>query len=197
MNRDDYIEILNDRLKGLPQNEIDEAIRYVQEYFDEAGEENFHQAMDELGSPYRFANQIKADVVTKREHAKKNQRVEGTKRSNSSTLWIIILGILSLPLSLPLVATVFGLLMALFGVLFAFLVSGGALLFAGIIVLVYSLSKIFILPLAGASALAVSLVIIGLGFIMISFFTWLLRKAAPSAIGTLGNVFQWIKEKVS
>jgi len=197
MNRDDYIEILSDRLKGLPQNEIDEAIRYVQEYFDEAGEENFHQAMDELGSPYRFANQIKADVVTKREHSRSNHKTVGEKKSNSSTLWIILLGILSLPLSLPLVATVFGLLMALFGILFAFLVSGGALLFAGIVVLVYSISKLFILPLAGVSALAVALMIIGLGLIMISFFTWLLKKAAPSAISALGNVFQWIKEKVS
>jgi Predicted membrane protein len=197
MNRDDYIEILSDRLKGLPQNEIDEAIRYVQEYFDEAGEENFHQAMDELGSPYRFANQIKADVVTKREYSRSNHKNVGEKKSNSSTLWIILLGILSLPLSLPLVATVFGLLMALFGILFAFLVSGGALLFAGIVVLVYSISKLFILPLAGVSALAVALMIIGLGLIMISFFTWLLKKAAPSAISALGNVFQWIKEKVS
>ena len=197
MNRDDYIEILSDRLKGLPQNEIDEAIRYVQEYFDEAGEENFHQAMDELGSPYRFANQIKADVVTKREYSRSNHKNVGEKKSNSSTLWIILLGILSLPLSLPLVATVFGLLMALFGILFAFLVSGGALLFAGIVVLVYSISKLFILPLAGVSALAIALMIIGVGLIMISFFTWLLKKAAPSAISALGNVFQWIKEKVS
>ena len=197
MNRDDYIEILRDRLKGLPENEIQEAVRFVEEYFEEAGEDNFHQAMDELGSPYRFANQIKADVVSKTDYSNTKHTEKSTYKENRNSLWIIIIGILSLPLSFPLVLTMIALIFAAFVTIFAFIIAGGSFLFAGVVTLIYGLTRFAIAPMLGFNVLAIAFIILGIGLMLLSFFIWAANRLLPAVVKGLSNLFQKIKEKVS
>ena len=49
-------------LQDLPPAERQEAIRYYQEYFDDAGEENEDAVIQELGSPGKVAASIKANL---------------------------------------------------------------------------------------------------------------------------------------
>ena len=50
MNREQFIAQLARLLQDLPPAERQEAIRYYQEYFDDAGEENEDAVIQELGS---------------------------------------------------------------------------------------------------------------------------------------------------
>lgn len=62
MNRDEFMRQLARLLSDLPDNERMEAIRYYNDYFDEAGPENESKVIQELGSPGKVAAIIKADL---------------------------------------------------------------------------------------------------------------------------------------
>lgn len=62
MNREQFIAQLVRLLQDLPPAERQEAIRYYQEYFDDAGEENEDAVIQELGSPGKVAASIKANL---------------------------------------------------------------------------------------------------------------------------------------
>lgn len=62
MNREQFIAQLARLLQDLPPAERKEAIRYYQEYFDDAGEENEDAVIQELGSPGKVAASIKANL---------------------------------------------------------------------------------------------------------------------------------------
>ena len=57
MNREQFIAQLARLLQDLPPAERQEAIRYYQEYFDDAGEENEDAVIQELGSPGKASRQ--------------------------------------------------------------------------------------------------------------------------------------------
>ena len=61
MNKQEYIEIIKRRLAVLPQEEIDEAVLYVSEYFEDAG--NDEKAVQALGNPNEFADRIKYEYI--------------------------------------------------------------------------------------------------------------------------------------
>lgn len=62
MNREQFIAQLARILQDLPPAERQEAIRYYQEYFDDAGEENEDAVIQELGSPGKVVASIKANL---------------------------------------------------------------------------------------------------------------------------------------
>ena len=61
MNREQFIAQLARLLQDLPPAER-QAIRYYQEYFDDAGEENEDAVIQELGSPGKVVASIKANL---------------------------------------------------------------------------------------------------------------------------------------
>ena len=58
MNRADYMAALRRALSVLPEEERANALRYYEEYFDDAGPENEAKAIEELGEPAKVAAQI-------------------------------------------------------------------------------------------------------------------------------------------
>lgn len=62
MNRDEFMEKLAGLLTDMPDNERMEAIRYYNDYFDEAGSENEEKVIRELGNPEKVAASIKANL---------------------------------------------------------------------------------------------------------------------------------------
>ena len=61
MSRNEFMEELGRLLYELPIGEREEAIRYYESYFDEAGPEQEQVVLDELGSAERIAAQIIRD----------------------------------------------------------------------------------------------------------------------------------------
>lgn len=65
MNRYEFMEQLSNLLNDLPEEEKNEAIRYYEDYFEDAGVFEEDRIIKELGSPERVAKQIKGNLDTK------------------------------------------------------------------------------------------------------------------------------------
>ena len=61
MSRKEFMEELQILLGELPVEEKEEALRYYESYFDEAGPEQEQEVLQELGSAGRIAVQILRD----------------------------------------------------------------------------------------------------------------------------------------
>lgn len=193
MNRKEYIYHLKNRLRNLPKEEIDNAVEYVNEMFDDAGTENEAYIIENLGSPAKFAAQIKAEFTINQQE---NENV--VKKSNGwKSLFMILLGILALPIGLPLLIAV-----ACFG--FAIILVLGILLFIAAIMVISLIFIIFSLLGSGISLLSVSLggglILIGCSLLGISGTVLLIvglifcyRKLKPIVIKAFGWIYNKLK----
>lgn len=93
MNKQEYIEIIKRRLAVLPQEEIDEAVLYVSEYFEDAG--NDEKAVQALGNPNEFADRIKDEyIIGIRENPKEYQRYQNnyeTIKANHAFMMMLMM----------------------------------------------------------------------------------------------------------
>ncbi len=62
MNRQEFLNELENLLKDLPSSDRQEAIQYYRDYFEDAGVENEEQVIRELGTPQRVAAIIQEDL---------------------------------------------------------------------------------------------------------------------------------------
>lgn len=62
MNRIEYMRRLAALLQDVPEEERVAAMQYYNDYFDDAGEENEAQVIEELGSPEKVAAEMKAGL---------------------------------------------------------------------------------------------------------------------------------------
>lgn len=135
MSKQEYIHQLKAKLKGLDEKEIEDAITYCEEYFDDAGEGNEEQVIKDLGTPGKFAAQLKAESIIREEET-------GTKKKNSAfrNFWIVLIGLCALPLAFPILLVVAIILFTVFiialSLLFALVVSAFAIITSGFPLLV-------------------------------------------------------------
>ncbi|SFC75960.1 DUF1700 domain-containing protein [Clostridium uliginosum] len=132
MNKKIFIQELRKKLKRLPQEEIENAIGYYLEYFEDAGIDNEQDVLKELDSPSVIASQLLSD------YAFKNDEITISKPKKSmSSIWFIILAILAAPLALPLafalIMVVVAMVIVVGAVTFAFIVTTIALIGGGIV----------------------------------------------------------------
>lgn len=100
MLREDYIKELKHRLQGIDEEEMKDAISYCEEYFDEA--ENPDTVLHDLGTPAKFASQIKAECAFKTTRDPNNYH---KPHSMMKSFGMILGGICALPVALPIVFT--------------------------------------------------------------------------------------------
>ena len=62
MSRTEYMRELDALLHGISKEEREEAMQYYNDYFDDAGSENEEKVIEELGSPAKLADTIRAGV---------------------------------------------------------------------------------------------------------------------------------------
>ena len=87
MNREEYLKRLSFLLKDLPEEEIEDAIAYYEDYFEEAGEEKEEQVIKELGSPEKIARMIRDSVQGNQastDQSKSSKQQSHTTAKNSS-----------------------------------------------------------------------------------------------------------------
>lgn len=93
MNRKEWLKKLQMELYRMPRNEIDDAVAYYSEYFEEAGPEREDEIIRELGDPSKVAAQIKADYAVRqlddmeREEARGERRRFWNRRDRSNESW--------------------------------------------------------------------------------------------------------------
>ncbi|QDZ99941.1 DUF1700 domain-containing protein [Lysinibacillus fusiformis] len=192
MDRASYLKKLRGKLRRLPAQELDAALAYYEEYFDEAGENNEQQVISELGSPSHVASQILADFALK---DLENTSEKSTKK-NMTALWLIILAIISAPLSLPLLATAIALILSFGAVIISLIFAIGAgilsIFIGGIAALI---SGIFILTEHWPTALlfmGIGLIITGLSVLLFPFVARFIKKTVLLSVETLGRLFHKI-----
>lgn len=100
MNREQFLEKLKNKLKGLPAEDVSSALEYYEEYLDDAGPENEEATIAAWGSPDQLAGQILADYAVKQVNA------EPSAKKSLSTAWVVILAICASPIAVPVAAVI-------------------------------------------------------------------------------------------
>lgn len=141
MNKIEFIKELKIKLRKLPSKELDDAISYYNEYFEDAQIDDSVNVENELGSPSTIASQILSDYAVKDVQIKDN-----SSKNKFSSVGFIILAIFASPIALPLtfamVVVVLSLLFATGTVIFAFGISSASILFSGILVFICGILSI-------------------------------------------------------
>lgn len=158
MNKQEYMKELTNRLSPLPlsQDDIADALRYYDEYFDEAGPEREQAVIAELGSPAYVAAQIALKLS---ESVSPLTEKTGMRR-NFPLLRTVLIGVAAAPVALPLIlagaVVMLSLIIAAAALVFSFGLSGVVCAAVGIAVMVYAV-------VSGTGGLAVSIYLIGSG----------------------------------
>lgn len=123
------------------------------------------------------------------ENTKKNSNNSGMK-----VILIIAIIIFALPIGLPLIVTIFSLLIALvatvFGIWIAFVAISVALTFAGIVATFAGIFKLVAAPIIGISIAGMGLLLFGIGMLFIIVTIWLTTKVIPVMFKFIIDIFR-------
>ena len=76
MNKTEFLAALRRELGFLPKDELDDAIRYYDEYINDAGDDE-EKVIAEMGTPHKVAEEFKNEY-----YDRKNVNDESTKHNN-------------------------------------------------------------------------------------------------------------------
>lgn len=195
MDKREYLAQLASHLKDLANDEFEDAMHYVEEYFDEAGIDNEQRVIDELGSPAKYAAQIKASSTIKENIREPRRAVKPS--SGIKTVWYIIAGICALPIALPLLAVVVAFIFAFLAIVFAIIVTIIAITFAAYVsaipLLISSFPLFAVSVPNGFMALGASIVLLGIAIFVTSIVIMIFSHFIPWVIRVLSNLFNSLK----
>ncbi|MEF9935131.1 MAG: DUF1700 domain-containing protein [Clostridium sp.] len=182
MNKKQFISDLDNRLKRLPKEEKSNAIQYYEEYFEEAGFDDYYNVLLEVDHPADIAPQLLA------EYALKDEEDAGTKKKKGlSSVWFIVLAILAAPIGLPLavavVAIIFAILTVIGAVIFAFSAVTISLVGSGIFTIIIGI-------ITATTDFATTLFFVGAGLMTIglgTLFGLVVWTLAPKAVGIVSS----------
>lgn len=196
MNKEAYLNSLKSKLQGMDEDEIEDALHYVSEYFDEAGEGNEETVLKDLGSPSKFAATLKADAISKG-RTKADEKVEFNRpKSGVKKMITVFLGICAMPIALPLMLVVVTLMFAFICVVIGFslasLISLVACLLAGIPLVVRGF---FLFDSTGNALISFGggLLSIGLGIMLSVSFYQLVRWMVPCFTNCVIRIYERVR----
>jgi len=137
MTKSEFLAQLAHKLRVLPESDLKDALEYYEGYISDA--ENEAAAIAELGSPGEVASTILANYVSQKPNTYNRSTSAGSgtsaspppRRRSFRTAYIAIFAIFAVPIGIPLAAAAFGLIVALFSIIFSVFVTGIALLIGG------------------------------------------------------------------
>ena len=207
MNRIEYMTKLASLLQDIPEVERRDAMKYYNDYFDEAGEENEEQVIREFGAPEEVAENIKADLKGKTENTTHGQQEEyqyGTsdnqKKKNArigKIVLIVALAIIIGPVLIPIIGGILaaGLAMVLTIIVgvFALVIAGAAIAIVGISLVISG--SVILLPqtAAGLALIGSGLIIMVLGVVATVGF----GKLCEVVLRGLAKGMKYLWEKIS
>ena len=183
MTKNAYLSELADRLRQLPQSEIDKSIAYYSEIIDDRMEEGCseEEAVNGLEAPVTAAERILQDAplgMLVRERIRPKQAVSG---------WIIALLVIGFPVWFPLLLAAAGIVFAMYVVVwslvFAFFASTFAVGTASLAVLITA----FVRAGEGAGLLGIGC------FILMGLATWM---AASGVVRLTAALIRSLKMKL-
>lgn len=188
MSKDEFLRGLRAALDGMTPEEIDSAIQYYEEYFDEAGPERESEILRELGSPQAVAAQIRVDITLRR----MDGPTPPSAKKGISAIWMVILAIFAAPIALPLaiaaVLMAFALVITVAAVLLALFIVVVALLCSGLIVGIASFPMFTISFAAGLLCLGTGLALTGASLLMVVLMILCARISLRSVAYILNRI---------
>lgn len=181
MNRAQFMASLRAELAALPVEERETALKYYEEYFDDAGPENEQSVIAELGSPQQVAQKIKTELAANSAAAAAGA---SAKAKSGMPVWLlVIIAVFAIPVGFPLLmgllGALIGILAGLFGIFIGILVSGIAVFISGITLIVAAIGLLALEPLHGLLLGGVGLILTGIGMLL----TLLIIRLIPVFIG--------------
>jgi uncharacterized membrane protein len=154
VNKKEFLKELRKKLKNSPKSERDDAIRYYEEYFEDAKIENDADVLCELSSPSDLASQILSEYAVKELNS--NSR---SIKTGISSIWFILLAIVVSPLAFPILILALVAFFLTFVLGFVVVVVSISLIGAGITIFISGFSYIF-------SDLGMMLMHVGIGSVI-------------------------------
>ncbi len=177
MNKETYLRELARLLKRLPVEEREEALRWHEEYFAEAGEE---KALEELGTPEEAAREIVSKMAL--------DEGRGKRRPG---WWALVT--MAFPVGAPIAAALFAviiaLIVALAAVLIALMASGGALALLAVANIAY-------VAVSGFSPLANAAFYLGNGLLLAGVGAALAYLSAVALRASVRGIRQAIVQRI-
>ncbi len=194
MNKQRYLEILRKKLNKLPAAEIDAAVEYYTEYFEEAGPENEQNVIANLGSPKTVASKILAEYAVKN----MDNHPDSTKQGISA-IWFILLAILASPIAFPLaiaaIAIVFAVVVSGAAIIFSFFSVIAALFIGGIASIVLGIGVLFSHVPTALLFIGTGMVIVGIGLLLFPPLLFLTKTIFRVIAHSLKKQFDKITKK--
>lgn len=215
MNAYEYLQALRAALAVLPDDEIDSAMRYYEDYFLDAGDENAAQVIEQLGPPEQVAEAILRDYTgvarrrPERFEEEKAQTVDGVPlgrdgkpltRKKGINPWMLACIVLLALIFGPVAITVIGaIIVAVVGLIVgvaacvvavpaATLIGGGALVLFSFL--------LWATPASALATLGAGLVVGAVGLLLVLLVIKLCILFVPPIIRGLVALIRWPIEKI-
>lgn len=178
MSKQGFLSELRQKLVGLPQSEIDDAIEYYSEYIDDAGTENEGAILDEIGTADSVAKRLIAHYSIK--NVSVGNQAQAPKRGINA-IFAVILAIFAAPIAIPLAAAAVIVAVALafsgIAVIAAVGISAGVAIAVGIITAIAAFTVVAVNAPTTIAVLGSGILIIGIGLALCVFTVWFSSKA--------------------
>lgn len=190
MTKKEFLDELSRELDDLSKEERNSALKYYEDYFDDAGSENESDVIKELGSPKKVAE------VIKKENSDNNRTPkESNNKSEPMSIWLIILiAIILVPVGFPLLigllGTIFGIFMGLVGVFIGLICAGIGTFVSGIVLSILGIIAAITSPVSGLLMIGVGFVLIGIGSILTFVTVKLCIVVIPPIIRGIVELFR-------
>ena len=213
MNREEYLKRLSFLLKDLPEEEIEDAIAYYEDYFEEAGEDKEEQVIRELGSPEKIAKMIRDSVqgnaqqgeyteegyrqeayedykqMSKKETKKDQQekkQYSGWHMKGNRTRNIILMIVILVFVGSWLIPGIFGITIGIIGGVIGSCVG---MLFGGLALTGAGIYKMFTTVPYGLLMLGGGFLMIAGGILLLWLLVWICAKAIPWIITKIREIW--------
>lgn len=215
MNAYEYLQALRAALAVLPDDEIDSAMRYYEDYFLDAGDENAAQVIEQLGPPEQVAEAILRDYTgvarrrPERFDEEKAQTVDGVPlgrdgkpltRKKGINPWmlacIVLLALIFGPVAITVIGAIIvaavglivGVAACVVAVPAATLIGGGALVLFSFL--------LWATPASALATLGAGLVVGAIGLLLVLLVIKLCILFVPPIIRGLVALIRWPIEKI-
>ena len=215
MNAYEYLQALRAALAVLPDDEIDSAMRYYEDYFLDAGDENAEKVIEQLGPPEQVAEAILRDYTgvarrrPERFEEEKAQTVDGvplgqdgkplTRKKGINPWMLACIVLLALIFGPVAVAVIGAIIVAVVGLVIGIAACGVAVPAATLIgggALVLFSFLLWATPASALATLGAGLTVGAVGLLLVLLVIKLCILFVPPIIRGLVALIRWPIEKI-
>jgi uncharacterized membrane protein len=183
MNKEEFLERLEELLAGIPQEERIDALAFYRSYFEDAGAENEERVLQELESPEKVAASILGDAVQTVDYVEDSDAPQQKSNQTVTIVLAIIVAVLTCPIWVSvlcaLLGVLIGLLGALLGIAIAVIAVTAALWLVGFALAGAGIVSMIAMPAVGLALIASGFIILALAMLALLLTVLLFGKFLP------------------